>query len=345
MPRQSAVAQRVEHVADRPLDQLLLRVRNRERDARVRAFELGQDARDVRDRAQGVARGRALEVDRDGGLAVPVVGALRFLDAQPHVRHVPQIDRAARPLGDRDQPDVAGVLELAGPLDEELAVGGHQQPDGLVRVERHERLADVERREVVALEPIAVEIDPHDRLVRAEHLGVGDLRQLEQPFLDGVVGQLAHHCQVQRRARLRAEGERHDGRRRRGDLEEHRRPRRLGQKRPDLLEVVGDVGRGRVEALRVLELHHHRRHLVLGDRGDADHALDPRQLLLDGPADVGLDVRGRRAGHHGHHRDLRRIGVREQVHLHPLVADEPHDGGEEHEGRDEVRTPEVAIDE
>ena len=44
-------------------------------------------------------------------------------------------------------------------------------------------------------------VDAHDRLMRAEDFDVGHLRQLQQALLDFVVGQLAHHREVQRRTR------------------------------------------------------------------------------------------------------------------------------------------------
>ena len=120
---------------------------------------------------------------------------------------------------------------------------------------------------------------------------------------------------------------------------------RVRQQRLDFLQAVGHVGRRRVQALAVFKFHRHRRDLVLAHRGHAADLFDGVQLLLDGAADFGFDVRRRRARINRHHGDLRPLGIGEQIHRHAAIADEPHHRRQQHQRGDQVRFLEIAFDE
>jgi hypothetical protein len=175
-------------------------------------------------------------------------------------------------------------------LEKELTFGRDQKAHRLIRVEGRQAVPNREGRQAVPLEFVPIQLDANDGLVSAEDLHIGHLGELQQSLLDGVVGELPDHRQIQGRGRFGPQREGQHRRRGRRDLEDHGSSDRDRQLRADLLKPVGHVGGRRIEALGIRELHGDGRNFILADGSDTADLLDGRQLFLDRPAHLGFHI-------------------------------------------------------
>ncbi len=325
--QQHRLAQRLQHLADRHLDEARRVVRRRVLEALGEARrQLGHRRVDRLRHRERVGARRQEDADERRRLAVEAAHELVILRAQLDPRDVGQAHvRAVRIGADNDLLEFLGVGEpaLGGDRVDEVLVVEVRRLAHLARGELRVLLVDgsdhVGRREAKLRHPVGLQPDAHRIVVRAEDL---DVHRARQPL------QLVEHVQrdVVRRvevvvAAVRRVERQHLKERRRAALDvDTLPPHFLRQPRLHLLDAVVDVDRGVVDVGADLE-----RHLDLHDplrrrvRAHVEHVGNAVDGVLDRRRDGLLQHFGGRAGIHGAdghdgRRDFRILGDRQVAH-------------------------------
>ena len=278
-------AQRLQHFADRHLDEERRVVRNAVGQA------LGETLRELRHLlldalgdVERVRAGREEDADERRGLAVHATDELVISRAQLDMRDIGEAHDRAVGIGPHD--DLLELFWIGEPaagsdgVDELLLLIDRRLADlacGKLRVLLVQRADDVRRRELELREPVGFEPHAHGVVLGTEDLHVGRARDALQ-LIEHVERHVVRREQVVEAAVGRVERE-HLQKRRAAALDRDALPAHLlGQPRLDLLHAVVDVDRGDVDVgadlERDLDLHDAVRSRVRAHVDHVRHAVD-----------------------------------------------------------------------